>query len=615
MPRTARTGALVLALLLLATGQAAAAPADLVVRAIQVPSPPPEAGQVVTFTATLWNQGYGDAGYPEEPRNFTVAFYVDDVSIGSTVVPYLQARQEADVTSPPWTSYAGNHTVRAVADATDLVAEDVHEDNNDATATFQVVPGLPRPDLAVVDAHASRPSPRAGDALTLTARVRNQGTAAAGAFAVEFLLDDASLGRSALPGLDAATTASVTLGWTALEGNHTLRVVADADRQVAESAEGNNALAKALTVRPAGAPLQPDLAVLDVTRQPRQPGAGDAVVFAARVENRGEGPAGAFLVAFRLDGQPIGGATAPGLAPGAALEVQAPRWNATLGAHTVQAEADPARTLGESDVGNNAQARAFVVLPQGAAPSERPDLLPDRLTSDPPHPRPGDRVVLTARVVKALAVANASFEVAFSVDDVTLGKRHVELNETVSVKEVLAPPWTALDGVHVAAAVVDADGQVAEADETNNRIELRLDVSAEQPLRLADLASPSAAVQPPNPAAGMQVVFRLRIANGGGAAGPFVVDFAVDGASVGTSRLDGLEAGAGTEVTSPPWAATEGTHTLRALLDADHEVDEGDEGNNRVSLAFTVEPARGAPSVEPLLGLAGLALAARARRR
>lgn len=72
------------------------------------------------------------------------------------------------------------------------------------------------------------------------------------------------------------------------------------------------------------------------------------------------------------------------------------------------------------------------------------------------------------------------------------------------------------------------------------------------------------------------------------AAGPFDVLFAVDGASIGTTRVQYLMSGEATNVQSPAWRATPGNHTLLAYANSGGTVPEGDYSNNGRTEGFHV---------------------------
>ncbi|HEV8359437.1 MAG TPA: S8 family serine peptidase [Candidatus Thermoplasmatota archaeon] len=108
-------------------------------------------------------------------------------------------------------------------------------------------PAPAQPDLRVSTLTVSPSAPIAGDTVTLSATVTNQGTASAGASTLRFKMDGATLGDASVGSLASGASATVTRTWTATAGSHTAAAVADALGAVAESDEANNQLTKSFT--------------------------------------------------------------------------------------------------------------------------------------------------------------------------------------------------------------------------------------------------------------------------------------------------------------------------------------------------------------------------------
>lgn len=88
--------------------------------------------------------------------------------------------------------------------------------------------------------------------MTVSATVASTGNADAAASTTEFLLDGGTvLGTVDTPAIPAGDTATVSVGWDTrgANGEHTIRITADSDGAVTESAEDNNAGTLTVTVR------------------------------------------------------------------------------------------------------------------------------------------------------------------------------------------------------------------------------------------------------------------------------------------------------------------------------------------------------------------------------
>lgn len=106
---------------------------DLLVLELSASPATPTEGREASFTAVVKNGGTAPAG------PFQVEFLVGEASLGKQGVDGLEAGAEAAVASAAWTGVAGNHAVRAVADADAEIVE-ASEDNNDRTITLAVKP-------------------------------------------------------------------------------------------------------------------------------------------------------------------------------------------------------------------------------------------------------------------------------------------------------------------------------------------------------------------------------------------------------------------------------------------------------------------------------------------
>ena len=148
---------------------------DLVVESPSVSKTSPQAGEEFTLSATVRNQGDGEADattlryYQSTDANITTS----DTSVGSDAVAPLasggSAGESGTVTAP---SAVGTYHYGACVDA---VANESDETNNCSTSV-QITVVEPRyPDLVVQSARVSNNNPAPGADFTLSATVRNQG--------------------------------------------------------------------------------------------------------------------------------------------------------------------------------------------------------------------------------------------------------------------------------------------------------------------------------------------------------------------------------------------------------------------------------------------------------
>ncbi|GAA1732589.1 discoidin domain-containing protein [Nonomuraea bangladeshensis] len=153
-------------------------------------------------------------------------------------------------------------------------------------AEFQVF-GTPsaNPDLTVANLTSSPASPVETDAVTLSATVRNAGTAGSAATSVTFYAGTAKVGTAAVGALAAGASATVSANIGARDaGTYQLSAKVDEDNKVTELNEANNTTTGTLTVRPVDTA---DLVAAPVAWTPGNPAAGGTVTFSVAIRNQG----------------------------------------------------------------------------------------------------------------------------------------------------------------------------------------------------------------------------------------------------------------------------------------------------------------------------------------
>ncbi|MGW5668768.1 discoidin domain-containing protein [Micromonospora sp. NPDC003776] len=157
---------------------------------------------------------------------------------------------------------------------------------NGQVAELQVI-GVPapNPDLTVTGLSSAPAAPVETDPVTLSATVRNAGTAGSAACAVTFYLGTTKVGTAAIGALAAGASASVTLDIGARNAaTYQVTAVVDEANTVIEQNESNNSRTASLTVSPVASS---DLVTGAVTWSPGTPSAGAPVGFAMSIRNQG----------------------------------------------------------------------------------------------------------------------------------------------------------------------------------------------------------------------------------------------------------------------------------------------------------------------------------------
>jgi subtilase family serine protease/flagellar hook assembly protein FlgD len=244
---------------------------------------PPREGENATIGATVRNTGTVPSG------PCVVRFFLGDPEAGGTPIAdaslgALSAGAAATVAAS-WPSVAvrGSLGLFVVADALDEVAEFDEDDNR----AFRPLTALGRPDLVLAtgDVVLDPGYPRAGEAVTVHATVRNLG----GLSSTETTLEvaegegDASVvGVLPVPPLAPGGATTLSLGWTPASppGPRVLRLRVDPDDRVTEQDEGNNAVDKTVVVQDA------DLYLTEPYFSPNGDGVKDETTLAWRSTDR-----------------------------------------------------------------------------------------------------------------------------------------------------------------------------------------------------------------------------------------------------------------------------------------------------------------------------------------
>jgi hypothetical protein len=212
-------------------------------------------------------------------------------------------------------------------------------------AEFQVFgTPAPNPDLTITTSSFTPVSPVETDAVTLSATVKNAGTAASPASTVNFYLGSTKVGSAPVAALAAGASAIVTANigpQTAGTYQYTAKV--DEANTVIELNDGNNNLTDATPL--VVAPVQSsDLVASSVTWTPNNPAAGNTVNFSVALKNQGTiasaaGAHGITLTVVNSAGTAVAtltGSFTGTLAPGATANVSMGSWTAVNGKFTVK---------------------------------------------------------------------------------------------------------------------------------------------------------------------------------------------------------------------------------------------------------------------------------------
>jgi uncharacterized repeat protein (TIGR01451 family) len=225
---------------------------DLTVTGVSAAPASPVETDAITLSATVRN-----AGNAASPAT-TVTFYLGTAKVGTATVGALAAGASSTVSASIGARAAGTYQLTAKVDESGTVVERDEANNSFTSPTSLTVRPVDTADLIAAAVTWSPGTPQAGDAVTFTVTVRNQGSVASspGAHAVTVtVLDDAGAVVRTLTGsvngviAAGGNAAPLNLGtWTAGNGRYTVRVVIAADANEQQSRQGNNTSERSLFV-------------------------------------------------------------------------------------------------------------------------------------------------------------------------------------------------------------------------------------------------------------------------------------------------------------------------------------------------------------------------------
>jgi|GEM_PF-729740 len=610
-------------------------------------------GQTLRFTAHLMNMGDIDAGpfevefaycrlpevTPQGAQSQPCTQSTDFITFSLVPLQGLKVgkRAQAQAILETTTLQPGSYSIRVAIDPAEPSrphgrVKEQSEMNNllDVSVLIQGT------DLIPVDLQLAPPSPLIqGERVEVTATVVNQGVEPTGKFEVNFYWcrmvsetsctresEFVSIGGVSFPGIAVNNPEEAKVEWDTgrLEpgsGTYLIRVVVDpptAERpqgQVLEQNELNNELISQeiqLIAKPDLLPLALEL------RPAHEVVQGERVTATAKLTNSGYQDAPELKVGFyyRTRGTaepwvPFKLVTLPGLGIGKQATATAELETEGLdpGDYELKAVLDPGEAIAEVNEENNEISTDLRINPKPADLLVRPPLV-----FDPKPPVPSAQPVKVHAPIANVGGSQAdNFRVAFSYCRIEEGTPQECVEFDSAIVEELTPgaETTALGvldtsdlkgGTYKICAIADADGQIPELDETNNRYCTPPPFVVIGQTGKADLAPINLAIKPSTILRrGQMAHVSATIANRGkGAAGPFTVQFFYEPKAGGdpvlfaTKGLSGLKVGeiVTLQVNLDTSGFAYGDYTVSVVVDPDDRVKELDEENNRMQLIISI---------------------------
>jgi hypothetical protein len=326
--------------------------ADLVVSALSSNASSYDAGDTITITATIRNQGLRSAG------KSSVALTSPDVPAQTKAISSLAAGASATVTytcTAPQFSSNKTVTVTATADSTGVIPES-NENNNTRSTSFTV---RSLPDLIVSALTCDKPAYEAGETVTVYATVKNAGATPSGATTVRLTVPGIGTYSKNISALNASASQKISFTFTApialTAQSITVTAYADPNNIIQESNENNNTRTAIVAINA----LRPDIEITDSTITDWY--AGLKVTVSATVRNRTAQPVPSAAIRLTIGGTSY---TESIPVPGSGSNLAVFKVTVPMaGNYAVRIAADPDGVLNETDESNNILLKDIQVQP------------------------------------------------------------------------------------------------------------------------------------------------------------------------------------------------------------------------------------------------------------
>ena len=217
---------------------------DLIVEDILPGQGDPQVGKPLNFTVKVKNQG-------TVPSAEVVAkYYINNTAANDSIpIPPLSQGAGTDVSFSLTPYKAGPMEVKMVVDSGEAVYES-NETNNQLVKIINVK-ALP-PDLKIESISLNPESPKLGENVTFTVKIKNNGLGDASSNELKYNINGTNetySGKIQVPALSAGNSASGTFSWTPRgEGQIEIKAIVDATGVVLESDENNNELTRTVQI-------------------------------------------------------------------------------------------------------------------------------------------------------------------------------------------------------------------------------------------------------------------------------------------------------------------------------------------------------------------------------
>jgi subtilase family serine protease len=536
---------------------------DLAIAAIGISPEIPSISDAVTFTVAVQNQG--DAGV--ESSRLTCFIDGEEIAVSDwgQVAPAGRA-----IRIFIWKAKPGAHIFRAFIDSGNEINES-DETNNDRTLAFSVT----APDLVVSAIDWLPADPAAGDKITFTVRITNQGDEKTGNSRLELFIDDATRGRHLIPPLEPGSSVNDTFPWTAAYGRHSIRAAADVLAQADERDETNNTREAVFTT------ALPDLTITSMTKSPEDILLNTEVTFTVNVKNQGAARSGISRVVFYVDDDELDQAFTGILAPGGTAATTF-LWKSDNNLHHFKATVFSDDSVAESTLANNTMETSIT--------KELPDLVISDFSWTPSAPLLGEPVSFLVTVKNQGKGSSNVADIKLDIDNnfYIFNSKIAALSVNETGTAVFS--WAPRNYTHTVRVTVNSAAIIKESSEANNTSTKTL--TSTKPVPTADLVILSMACSPAAPLPAGDARLAVIVKNQGtGGAGASTAALYLDAAAVNTVYVKALGAGETAALDIPislAGLAFKNVYKVKVEMDCNFVVFETNELNN--SMEISVSP-------------------------
>ncbi len=328
------------------------------------------------------------------------------------------------------------------------------------------------PDLIIEDLSFNPVNPEPGQTVTITATIKNQGTASSGVTDVAYYSDGNSIGKSEVPEIVAGQSRQISLLWNlGTEGTVEMTAKVDEENLVVESNDENNQRTATLTV--IENPL-PDLIIEDIVPGSSAPQVGNLLNIALKIKNQGTAPSEAVMVRYYIDGvagQDINVSPLPAEESTSVVFSLTPDKEGQI---EIGGLIDSGTAVYESNETNNGLTKKVNIL---AIP---PDLTIESLSVNPEAPEPGENITFAVTVKNNGPGSSSRCELKYNIkgiNETSSGQTTVPALSAGGTSPITFFWTPTVEGQIEVKLTVDSGTVIREKDETNNELTKTVNVT------------------------------------------------------------------------------------------------------------------------------------------